>query len=658
MANQPPEQLVDVGLGQSARRRWLVLLGIPALQLFLVLMILGAVRPPEGPGVQIIESEAFSNIRLAGRAEPQGFLKVSADCVPSPPTRPCRVRYRIDLAPYLERALPERAADEDIWLVLPGHTGHLRAEWNGSVLYDDRLTRSMFAIHVAPPALVKLPARTLEAGGGVNALTMEISAGSILGGRLGEVWLGPASAMAPKFLLLNLVKRDLPVFADVLSVGLCLVFLAAWAAGVRNRLLLGLALICALISLSSGPLILTGPQFDAVNISFNLMSLTACAVLLWLTAEVTSAGRLWRWPVPLSAAILAVAVSLVWLQPDATFAVTCRRLLVLVSMICALLTMVRLFVSATKKRSDTTLLLLGGVLIPLLVLMLLGLTIFRQDRVALLSLIGLPATLGAFLFVGVFMWQIVHGVRLQNAHAKTLASAVADTESRLARAYAIERENETRRVLERERTRLMADLHDGLSGYLIAIQYLTRRGTVEALEPIRNSAAQALADLRLVIASIDDLSSDLNMALGTFREIVEPQVRAAGFSLVWQVSDTLKSPVLSSSRTLHIYRILQEALANALHHSKGQVVIIRVENSIMPSVDAADARVEAIRLSVIDDGIGFTDARPGGKGMMNMQRRAKALGATLRVERVSEPEVAGTCGTWVVLLLPVVSPAP
>lgn len=78
----------------------------------------------------------------------------------------------------------------------------------------------------------------------------------------------------------------------------------------------------------------------------------------------------------------------------------------------------------------------------------------------------------------------------------------------------------------------------------------------------------------------------------------------------------------------------------------------------MPAADGVEGHVEAIRLSVIDDGIGFTEGRAGGKGMLNMQRRAGALGATLRIERVTEGQAAGTCGTWVVLTLPIRLPSP
>jgi signal transduction histidine kinase len=74
-------------------------------------------------------------------------------------------------------------------------------------------------------------------------------------------------------------------------------------------------------------------------------------------------------------------------------------------------------------------------------------------------------------------------------------------------------------------------------------------------------------------------------------------------------------PVLSPSQALHLFRIMQEALNNALRHSKCSNVVIHIFS------DAS-----RMQICIIDDGIGFQDAMPHGNGINNLKMRAKESG--------------------------------
>jgi signal transduction histidine kinase len=72
---------------------------------------------------------------------------------------------------------------------------------------------------------------------------------------------------------------------------------------------------------------------------------------------------------------------------------------------------------------------------------------------------------------------------------------------------------------------------------------------------------------------------------------------------------------------IYIYRLVQEALNNAVRHSgarNAKVVVERLEESIV--------------VRVTDDGRGFDPARLRGMGILGMEERVKHLGGTLRVE--------------------------
>jgi signal transduction histidine kinase len=80
---------------------------------------------------------------------------------------------------------------------------------------------------------------------------------------------------------------------------------------------------------------------------------------------------------------------------------------------------------------------------------------------------------------------------------------------------------------------------------------------------------------------------------------------------------------------IYIYRLVQEALNNAVRHSgarNAKVVVERLSKSI------------AVR--VTDDGRGFDPGRSRGMGILGMEERVKRLGGTLRVE--SQPGKGAT----------------
>jgi signal transduction histidine kinase len=79
---------------------------------------------------------------------------------------------------------------------------------------------------------------------------------------------------------------------------------------------------------------------------------------------------------------------------------------------------------------------------------------------------------------------------------------------------------------------------------------------------------------------------------------------------------------LSAAASDHLYRIAQEALANALKHSHA--------NSIKVTLDIER---EHVRLEICDDGWGVKDADQNapGLGLRTMQYRASMIGARLKI---------------------------
>ncbi len=196
---------------------------------------------------------------------------------------------------------------------------------------------------------------------------------------------------------------------------------------------------------------------------------------------------------------------------------------------------------------------------------------------------------------------------------------LASKEAALAAEYT-RRQEEARVVAQaEERQRIMADMHDGVGARLLGLAADAQDGDRPARDLVPDIHG-AVDELRLIVNALDAVGDDLIGALAGFRQTVEPKMIAAGFTLEWRVDRTVKLPGLETGATLQLYRILQEACANAMRHSNGDMIRISL------------ARNEAgVSLSVGDNGRGGIDPAAGGYGLKTMADRARRIGAEFQV---------------------------
>ena len=88
-------------------------------------------------------------------------------------------------------------------------------------------------------------------------------------------------------------------------------------------------------------------------------------------------------------------------------------------------------------------------------------------------------------------------------------------------------------------------------------------------------------------------------------------------------------------------RILQEGVTNALRHSQAKTI----------RLCCIQDELGTITLTIADDGIGFDDTTPKGRGLLSMQSRARSLGATLTLSSDAQ-------GTRITLVLPLQQSGP
>ncbi|MCC6849033.1 MAG: PAS domain S-box protein [Deltaproteobacteria bacterium] len=184
-------------------------------------------------------------------------------------------------------------------------------------------------------------------------------------------------------------------------------------------------------------------------------------------------------------------------------------------------------------------------------------------------------------------------------------------------------------VREEERKRVGFDLHDGVCQELIGIGIL--------VESVRNRCAPALgtaeSDLRRVTAYVNEVVEHLRRLAGELRPMLlqdlglEGSLRSLALGLGSEATEVdavfrATVPRLDEATEVAVYRIAQEALANALRHARARRVELAVD------VDGG-----RLRLTVRDDGRGFEAGRrrTAALGLLSMEERALALGGRLEV---------------------------
>lgn len=216
-----------------------------------------------------------------------------------------------------------------------------------------------------------------------------------------------------------------------------------------------------------------------------------------------------------------------------------------------------------------------------------------------------------------------------SADRQSLLAGIARQIATAARATALSRALLSSRerlvaATEDERRRLRRDLHDGLgpalSGAVLGIgraQSLLETDLAAArlqLETLRTQVQDAVADVRRLVYGLRPPALD---ELGLVAALDE-QARTLGSITVAGPAEPI---VLSAAAEVAAYRIVMEAMTNAVRHARADAVTV-------------DLRVDGcLHLEVADDGIGLPDAFRAGVGITSMRERAAELGGDLTVER-------------------------
>jgi signal transduction histidine kinase len=184
---------------------------------------------------------------------------------------------------------------------------------------------------------------------------------------------------------------------------------------------------------------------------------------------------------------------------------------------------------------------------------------------------------------------------------------------------------------EEERSRIAGELHDGIVQQMTTVNLLlgAAKLRVPSDSPTKATIDEAQEMLIRTGSDVRHLSHELHPALlkeaglsSALSSYCVEFSRTRGIAVTCEAECDVKE--LSPGTALCLYRIAQEALANAAKHSKAKQVRVRLMRAN-----------DVVRLIVSDDGAGFVVARPGdsdGVGLINMRERVRHLDGTFVLE--------------------------
>ncbi|GAA1290641.1 sensor histidine kinase [Saccharothrix xinjiangensis] len=194
-------------------------------------------------------------------------------------------------------------------------------------------------------------------------------------------------------------------------------------------------------------------------------------------------------------------------------------------------------------------------------------------------------------------------------------------------------ELDRRAAVGAERTRMARDLHDVVAGHLsaIAIQseaVLSLRdgdpGTSRAvLKAVRENSVRALEEMRMMIDVLradDPVDEPVAVRLVDVGRLVE-SARAGGLDVAFRGTDVTGLP---AAVDVAAYRVVQEALTNAVKHAPGAWASVALERQVRRLV------------VVVRNGWRGTSGDGTGTGLPSMAERAHAVGGRCAAGREGE----------------------
>ena len=191
---------------------------------------------------------------------------------------------------------------------------------------------------------------------------------------------------------------------------------------------------------------------------------------------------------------------------------------------------------------------------------------------------------------------------------------------------------ENQNNLQEQRLAISKDLHDNIGSQLTFIissldnlKYFefTKEKLYDKFDSIGNFTRSTITDLRDTIWAMNKEEitfEDLKTRTTNFIEAAKTSLLGIDFEFNYpKDTDNVK---LNSLQGIDVYRIIQEAINNAVKHAKATKIVVNFE------IDGSD-----LKISIIDNGVGFDQLTiEAGNGLSSMKKRANEIDADFEMK--------------------------
>jgi len=238
----------------------------------------------------------------------------------------------------------------------------------------------------------------------------------------------------------------------------------------------------------------------------------------------------------------------------------------------------------------------------------------NNSQALLLFFIGTGITMS---LVGFIVYSILLYRRAKVTHLKEMEHLQNEHEKAVL-ATTLEIREESIQAVARE-------VHDNI-GQVLSLASLhlsnlkTKYDNPESLTVVSELLNKGIVDLRQILNILDGSSFEKY----SLSELLSSQItminRIEGQNAELRIHGT--EWILAESAKTILFRVLQESLTNAVKYANANNITVKMEYE-----------TEGLRISIVDNGIGISEQTlKVGRGLKNMEYRAKLLGANFNIE--------------------------
>lgn len=263
----------------------------------------------------------------------------------------------------------------------------------------------------------------------------------------------------------------------------------------------------------------------------------------------------------------------------------------------------------------------------------------RQQRHILYSVIIVLALLLGLLFLGI--WTYRQKIENEQLIAKQKDKIQQQEIAQLKQAIQLTAMQSMLEGQEQEQARIARDLHDSLGGLLSSTKHqfellsplFLKNKKEDNFTQIHGSLKESLQEVRTIAHSMQPPALAAFGLIPALKDLIN-RYNTPDDLIVFQYFNIPDN--LDKDSNLHLYRIIQELLTNAIKYAEANQILVQV-----------NANENDISVLVEDDGKGFDlIATSKGMGLKNIEARAKIIQAELDIDS----QIA--MGTTVHILVP------